>query len=132
MAQPHDRRWDEDVLAEAAVFVVAERDAAGAAVALADEAELADAAGDDRTESNMLAGLEAIDAFTCRCNDAGDLVAGDYTLTRIFLAFEDADIGVAKAGGAYAQDDLAQARLRRWHINDRDIAGCAKDAGLHW
>src|ERR671914_335727 len=57
VAQPDDGLRHEDVLGQAAVFVVAEGDALGATVALADATETTDPTGDDRAKGNVIANL---------------------------------------------------------------------------
>ncbi len=92
MAEADDGLRDEEVLGQAAVLVVAQRDAPGAAVALADAAEAAGTAGDDRAERDVVADFDVVNAVADLRDDAGDLVAGNDALLGVLLALEDADV----------------------------------------
>jgi hypothetical protein len=82
-------------------------------------------------QRNFLPCPKALHSLAQGSDDAYRLVPGDHTGSGLLLAFVDADVGVADAGGSHLQEHLAGARSRLRALFDPHVAGAVEDAGFH-
>ena len=103
MSERDERGWQEELLGQPAVVVVSQRAALRAAVAPAGSAEDAASTSDDRTYDNAVPWLHMVHRRT-HCGDrARYLMPGDDAGLSVFLAAEDADIGMTDGGGGHVE-----------------------------
>src|SRR3990172_8375586 len=107
MSQGDERPRHPEVLGEAAVLLIAQRQARKAAVPQPAQAVVAAAAGDYRAEGDAPAERRAVHPLPQGGDDAYVLVARYDAHPGGLLALVHPDVGLAEAGRLHAQEDLA-------------------------